>query len=373
MKRNLPPPLDSGAWLIARLAPLRDPLPWRPREALRGATGALLGILITYAVCRQALGDDRALPLLVAPMGASAVLLFAVPASPLAQPWSVMGGNVVSALVGVTCARFVPDPTGAAAAAVGLAILAMSLCRCLHPPGGAVALTAVIGGPTVAAAGYGFALAPVGLNTLLLVGAALLFNNLSGHSYPHIAASPPVNTHGTADPPPQERIGFSAEDLDEALRRYGEVLDVSREDLQALFQQLEARAFRRLHREILCGEVMSRDVIAIEAEASVDEARRRLVERRLSALPVVDAEGHALGLVGHADLAGRDGIVAEAMDTAFMRCAVDTPIDDLLPSLSAGAHAALVLEDDERLVGVVTQTDVLAALYRAGAARAVAG
>ncbi|MFG3757464.1 HPP family protein, partial [Klebsiella pneumoniae] len=80
--------------------------------------------------------DARA-PLLVASIGASAVLLFAVPASPLAQPWPIIGGNSVSALVGIVVARAIGDPLLAAAVAAALAIAVMSLARCLHPPGGA--------------------------------------------------------------------------------------------------------------------------------------------------------------------------------------------------------------------------------------------
>ena len=125
------------------------------------------------------------LPLLVAPISASAVLVFAVPASPLAQPWSVVGGNVVSALVGVTAARFVPSPYLVVGVAVGGAILAMSLLRCLHPPGGAAALTAVIGGPAVLGAGYAFPFVPVGIYSLILILTGIAFHRASGHSYPH--------------------------------------------------------------------------------------------------------------------------------------------------------------------------------------------
>ena len=102
-------------------------------------------------------------------MGASAVLLFAVPASPMAQPWPIIGGNVVSALVGIAVAKVVPDPTLAIGLAVGLAIGCMSILRCLHPPGGAAALTGVIGGPAVAAAGFMFPFVPVALNAVALV------------------------------------------------------------------------------------------------------------------------------------------------------------------------------------------------------------
>lgn len=103
---------------------------------LRATLGALLGIVgtavVSRAVVSQGAGQD-AMPWLVAPMGASAVLLFAVPASPLAGPWNAMVGNVLSALVGVGCASWISSPIWAGATAVALAVGVMGLCRCTHP------------------------------------------------------------------------------------------------------------------------------------------------------------------------------------------------------------------------------------------------
>jgi len=196
---------------------------WRDR--LAAGLGALAGIAATVLVLRLVepwlpAGLPRAA--LVAPIGASAVLVFAVPASPLAQPWPVIGGNALSALVGVAVARMVPDPAIAAGVAVGAAILVMSLTRCLHPPGGAAALLVVIGGPPVAAAGVAFAAVPVALDAALLVLAGLAFHRLSGHAYPHRAPPPAAPDHPHPD------------DLDRALADLGETFDVAREDLEAL-------------------------------------------------------------------------------------------------------------------------------------------
>ncbi|MGZ3253432.1 MAG: HPP family protein [Burkholderiaceae bacterium] len=116
-------------------------------EQMRACAGALFGLMLTGLLSYSLLGRASATAYLIAPMGASAVLLFCVPASPLAQPWSIIGGNLVSALIGVTCAKlFVDAPLLAAALAGCLAIGAMFSLRCLHPPSGAVALTAVLGG-----------------------------------------------------------------------------------------------------------------------------------------------------------------------------------------------------------------------------------
>jgi CBS domain-containing membrane protein len=160
------------------------------------------------------------------------VLVFSVPASPLAQPWSVLGGNIVSAVVGMIAAALVPVPALAAGVAVGGATIAMSLLRCLHPPGGAMALTVVLGTPLLGAMGPWFPLLPVGLNSLALVLAAWGWHRISGHSYPHRIAPALV---------PQ----FHREDMDKALAEMGEAFDVAPEDLDALLQRAEAHARAR--------------------------------------------------------------------------------------------------------------------------------
>ncbi len=143
-------------------------------DRLQSAIGALIGLVVVGVVGNVAVGSGDDLPLLIAPLGAAAVLLFAVPQSPLARPWPVVGGNVISAFIGVGCAKLIPDVTLGAAAACSLAIAAMTLANCLHPPGGAVALTAVLGGPVIKSLGFGFVLWPVGVSAVLLLTCAML-------------------------------------------------------------------------------------------------------------------------------------------------------------------------------------------------------
>lgn len=357
------------------LALLRGKTPAKPLSALRGGGGALLGLLLTGLLGRLAVGGDNLMDLLlVAPIGASAVLVFAVPASPLAQPRAVIGGNVVSALVGITCALVIPNTLIASPLAVGLAIAAMMLLGCLHPPGGAVALIAVIGGPAVAKAGYLFALNPVAVNSVLLVIAGVVYGRLTGHSYPHrvpVVASP----HHTTDPAPMARVGFTPGDLDKALARYGELLDVSREDLDALFRQVELQAHQRLHTQIRCGDIMSRDLIQLDPHQSADSALAFLQQHELRAAPVVDADGRVIGMVRRAELqTNRHRQVVAALDPFVHRVMESTPIAALLPILSSGhTHEAMVVDSDRRLVGVITQTDLIAVLYRAHIVEAVTG
>lgn len=207
---------------------------------LVAAVGAVAGVALTFVICMQFPISHADVPIMVAPIGASAVLAFAVPASPLAQPWSVVGGNILSALVGVAAARYVPETAIAAGIAVGGAILVMSLCRCLHPPGGAAALTAVIGSHGIHAMGYSFAFAPVGLNSIALVSLAMVFHRLSGHSYPHRPLAPPREVDEL-----RAAAGFHIDDIDRAIADMHESFDISREDLDLLLSQAELHAIKR--------------------------------------------------------------------------------------------------------------------------------
>lgn len=204
-------------------------------ERLIACVGAVLGIGLTMVVCAGVPMAAADLPIIVAPLGASAVLVFAVPSSPLAQPWSVVGGNILSTMVGVTAFQLIPHPTIAAGVAVGCAILVMSLLRCLHPPGGAAALTAVIGSQGIHAAGYGFAFAPVGINSIALVTLGMMFHRATARSYPHQPA-----------PVPAPAPGFHAADIDAALEEMHESFDIAREDLEALLTRAEAHAAARV-------------------------------------------------------------------------------------------------------------------------------
>ncbi|MET4682099.1 HPP family protein [Brevundimonas faecalis] len=344
------------------------------REVVRGALGAAVGIAACGLIARWLVeGRMSFSPLLAAPIGASAVLVFALPASPLAQPRAVIGGNMLAAFVGVACGLVVPDPLLAAALAVGAAIFAMSLLGCLHPPGGAMALGAALAASSSTPLGFDYPLVPVGLCSVLLVVAASVYGRLTGHAYPRRLEAAP-SPHRTQDRPPTERFGYTRADLDQALAQYGDLLDVRLEDLDALFRKVELQAHRRLHAAIPCADIMSRDVIALPADQAADLALARLQAHELRTAPVVDARGRVLGLVRRAELlAGGARPVAGLADPVVHTVRPTAPIEALLPLLSSGAtHEVLVTDEDGVLVGIVTQTDLLAVLYRAHVVEAVA-
>lgn len=360
-------------------------------EKMRACAGALFGLVLTGLCTHFLMPDSLGAAMLIAPMGASSVLLFAVPASPLAQPWSIIGGNLVAALIGVTCAKLVGNPLLAAGLAASLAIAGMFALRCLHPPSGAVALTAVLGGPAIHAMGYQFVLFPVIVNSLLLLSAALFFNNATGRRYPHRAQADVAAKHDTADTPPLQRLGIMPQDLDATLAHYNQVLDISREDLEAILLETERHAYQRRFGVIKCSDVMSRDVISVEFGTSLKEAWESLHNHRLTALPVVSRGGHVVGIVTKADFirharpagpkdlasamekllrpvrqthSAKPEVVGQIMNKNVRTAAHDLPVVDLVPLMSdAGLHSIPVLDDGGRLVGMLSQSDMIATLY----------
>ena len=145
-------------------------------EVLASTLGGFIGIFLISLISFYFTGASGA-ALIVPSMGASAVLVFAVPHGKLSRPWALFGGHLVSAFIGVACYQLVPDLFLAAGLAVGLAIGAMHLLNCIHPPGGATALAAVIGGSAINALGFEYILIPVLLNTVIIFSTAVVFNS----------------------------------------------------------------------------------------------------------------------------------------------------------------------------------------------------
>jgi CBS domain-containing membrane protein len=155
------------------------------KEHFWAFVGAFIGIgVIAYFQSNMFPDNDNLF--LIGSFGASSVLVFGVIQSPLAQPRNLIGGHVISALVGVTIYQFLPNVIWITAPlAVAQSIVLMQVTKTLHPPGGATALIAVIGSEKVKALGYWFVLTPVLSGCLVLLVAALIFNNItSNRQYP---------------------------------------------------------------------------------------------------------------------------------------------------------------------------------------------
>lgn len=356
------------------------PLSARPAEWLRAAIGIGLMLLLIIPASALVFGSSISLPL-VAPAAASAVLVFAASSSPFAQPWSVIGGNLLATAIGVALGASDLPVAAAAGIAGALAILCLFILRCLHPPAAALALVAVIGSPQVHAFGFEL-LYPVAFNSLLLVSVALVYNNLSGHAYPKPRPHK-GNPHHTHAPLPSERMSFSEDDVERALADFGEYVDVTRDDLAQLIKQTEKHALRRSMGEITAADIMSRDLYWGTPDCSIQQAWQTLREHRLHSFPVLEPDSRRLvGIVTLVDLLKhfqpasarikfgqlkflRGVQLRTIMSTPVVSVTEDSHMVDLMFLLSdRGLHCLPVVDDQQRLVGMITQTDLIAALYR---------
>lgn len=156
-------------------------------EILWSSVGAFIGIGTLALLGAQHFGE-RSFPLLIGSFGATAVLLYGAPRSPLAQPRNVLGGHLLSALVGVFCGQLFHDlPWLAQALSVASAAALMHVTRTLHPPGGGTALIATLGAEEIHRLGYWYVLLPATLGPLILLAVALVVNNLPRtRRYPEI-------------------------------------------------------------------------------------------------------------------------------------------------------------------------------------------
>lgn len=359
-------------------------------EKWRAALGTFLGVLLVGIYATRIEHSGAIGLILIAPFGASAVLLFGVPNSPLSQPWSAVVGNGVSAMTGVAATLWIPDPALAAAVATGGAILLMHLARALHPPGGAIALTTTLLPDLVQEAGFFFVLSPVLLGTCILVVLASVWAPLTGRHYPFRQKVEP-HSPVEGEEPRRDPLGLSRSELADLLADFRHTTNIGVEDLARIIAGAEDRAASMRLGYLTCGDIMSRDLVSVRGDAPLSEVVDLFAAHGFTSLPVVAEDGRFLGLIfqlhlirrANEEARGRKGRFLDGMMAAIdpkrrgvvyardiMRVgdphfAVGDPVLDLLPTLSEGLREAVAVLDGDRAVGIVTRTDLVAMLSHA--------
>lgn len=363
--------------------------PVSAREALRAGLGALIGLVLTGLFLLSPQVDLDLGLYLVAPFGASSVLLFAVPNSPLAQPWSAIVGNTVAAIVGVAVCLLVPDPVLRIGLAVGLAITATILCRAIHPPAGAVAMTAAMSPDAIADLGFWFVLTPIAVGTVALVLLATVYARLTGRRYPFRQFDEPTQ-HGTKDPEPAERLGLSEQELTEILERYSQSFNIGVKDLARLIGAAELQAAVHSAGPLTAQDIMSSNLVTVGPDTALGTIADLFRQHRFTAIPVVGPDMDFQGVIFQMHLitqAREDALrlrrsylsalkrllnaerekplkAASIMSVAIPQAAINTPIGALLHLMADGDTDAVPVIEGEKIVGIVTRTDLIAALAR---------
>lgn len=333
-------------------------------EAFRAACGAGLGLFVTGLLLFLITPTASLLhaPLLIAPFAASAVLVFAVPNSPLAQPWAVIVGNSVAALIGLLTVHAYPYALPAAALAVLFTLLATALLRATHPPAGAAAMATVLAYHPDAPTPFLFALHPVLTGSVLLVACGLIWNRATGRVYPLRQATPP---HRTADKPPERRITPSPETLAAALQRLRLGANIGVEDLSRLIAEAEAETAAHRLGQTTAEHLMSRDLVTASPTTALPDLVQSFRDHRFKSLPVCAADGTYAGCIIIDTLVGLSDpslTAKDLTDPSIRTATTTTPVADLITLLADGHQQTVPILLGSQLAGLVTRSDLIALL-----------
>ena len=342
-------------WLEAFLPP---PTVLTLRQRLIMVAGVFIGIGLTALLCGLLKTQLDLKWWLMAPLGASAAQVFAVPGSPMSQPWPIIGGHALSALAGILALHLFGHTDLGAGVGVALAAAFMVWTRSLHPSGGGTALFMVISQTSDPA----FIVFPVIVNAVVLVAIAIAYHRLTGHAYPQ-RQRPTKQSHLLA------LHRFDASDLEAALLGYDQALDISREDVEKLIEQTEMQAYQRLAGQMTCGQIMTTQLRTIAANTRVSTALAAMDRYDIKAMPVVDGDRKLLGLLRRDDALTRDPALAaeDVMRQTYATARAEAPATELLTILAKGDRRhVLIVDDAGRLEGLVSKSDLMGALFHAG-------
>ncbi len=348
--------------------------------------------ILLAAVLTRFLSGASNQPILIASMGASTVILFIVPYSPLAQPWPFVGGQLISALVGITCAQWISDIPLAASIATSGSVALMLLLRCLHPPATATALTPIMSGHAIISLGYSYAIVPIAANVLFILLMAIVINRwLMGYDYPALPKSESLKIMPDALATATQNRGISEQDIQQALEKSEVFLDITVTELSKILVAAELYSFKRLTKQMTCGEIMLENIISFSYGTEVEEAWQLMLKHQLKAVPVLDKAKRVIGIVTRHDFfkfidmnlydtlaqrlqsfirrtpdvtANKPEAIGQIMTPQVMVCAQSCHLAELIRLLIETGHAQIpIVDDEQRLVGMVYQANLIAALY----------
>lgn len=356
-------------------------------ERMKVALTAFISVFTVVLVSQQ-VQDPGAMVVLLGSMGASSVIMFALPSSPLAKPWPFLVGHSMAACIGFILTFFISELALLAATTIACVLMVMYILECMHPPAAATALV-----PALAAQHTEIhidILVPILLNIVVFFVVSQILHRLVMKRR-WIKPEPnydPVHLHH--DQTPLKRLGLQSEDLVQAINSFDSVLAVSQEELESIYQQAQKLAYQRRTGEILSRDIMSSDVITVSEDTPLGMAWKILHKHKISMLPVVNEERELLGVISSVDFLKNLSVpsyagllkhlnrilvkrkhrkevnnkVKDVMVTDVIAVKDTDHIVALVPLLSdIGLHHIPVLNAEQKLCGIITQSDLIGALY----------
>jgi len=365
------------------------------RHILLSAFCALIAIGLAGFISQHTLSGYN-VTFMTASMGASAVLLFVTPASPLSHPWSFVSGHLISAFIGISCVKLFPDLNLAGAITVFGSILAMYYTRSMHPPGGAAALLTVYGGDAIHNMGYQFLLSPLLLNLTIMTICTMVYWKIANIHQRQTAAT--GNTAldqflaNKGQPRRLAGIPFTDQDLSKAIESMDTFVDITKEDLKEIFAQAVKESHSHQFKNTPCNELMNPSVISVEFGTGLDETWQLFERHEIRGIPVVDTFNRLIGFVTIGDFIShaaklspnknasndiseqiarlckktpgfeseKPEVVGQIMTHQVIFAKEDDRIGDIIPRFNQyEIHHMPVVNENRKLKGMLTYDDVV--------------
>ncbi|RLA22086.1 MAG: HPP family protein, partial [Gammaproteobacteria bacterium] len=308
-----------------------------------------------------------------------------------------------SAFIGISCALNIAETASSAAVAAGASVLVMLLFRCLHPPATATALAPVMAGESITSLGYSFMLVPVGINVGLMLILSIIINRwVLNRDYPNALSKVVAKNQRpdeTASLNNNHKIGITTEDIELALKNSNSFVDITATELSQLLSSAEMNTFKRIREDICCADIMVRKVISVEYGTEVEDAWKLIQTKKLKAMPVVDSANRVIGILTWHDFfkyinlnaydslqdqfrrfirrtakieTNKPEAVGHIMTPYVVTLPETTHIVELIPLMSLQGHRQIpIINEEHRLVGMVYQANLVAALYNQELAKAL--
>lgn len=362
-----------------------EPIKLSVREKCIAVLSCLIAIWLTSFITRLYAPIDA--PILVASMGASAVILFIIPSSPLARPWPFVGGHLVSGTTGLLITHYQTDLEIAAALTVGLAVLMMILLRCLHPPGAATALAPILNAPQNPTINFDFLWSPLGINILVMLGLVLIINRLIANN--NVPALSPLKDTETRLP--TNLINIDANDIEKAISDLNLVVDINEDELYKIITLLQLSSFQKNIGKLNCSDIMTKNIVTVSYDTTVESAWKLMLDNTLKALPVLDRTQRLIGIVTRQDFLKNINLTAyekiENRWLKFIKPSADihtnkpesighimnkkvkslpshADIADLLSIMLDQEHNQIpIVNDKGQLIGMVTQNQLMTTMF----------
>ncbi|MBF0264477.1 MAG: HPP family protein [Gammaproteobacteria bacterium] len=372
--------------LLHSFVPNESTTPWSEKLLSAFLVFISISLIVWFTQIAQFYDINHSLLLLVS-IGASAILVFAVPHGKLSQPWPVIGSHVIAATIGITCAKYLPNLVIASGISVFVSTLIMYFLRCLHPPGGGTALTVVFASPVISELGYGFVINPVLIDSLLLVVLGVVLNNLIPNRYYPYTLKPQHKEKQKSDTSPTL---LTQGDISQALEKMGIYVDITKSELSHIYAIASDIAQQRKLEILTCQDIMSQPVLSVEYGDDLETVWKLLSENKIKALPIIDKREQVQGIVTIADILNQldadskqklsdkfkkfikktDDVSTDKLEYAghLMTKNVITlnqhqPLDDVLKIFfQSNKRHFPVVDDNKKLVGMITSRNIIEAL-----------